>query len=239
MNTTTLNHEQIEQNYFDCESLKDLMETIEKDMQASGEVVCQFIVNGMALHENDEKRLHGTPITDVQSLEIRSERPAQLLFEVLKNWEIEIPGIVSQTDTLAQNIRAKGPEGQYTAFVNLIDSCQFLIESLVSMDTVIDTAAFLDRHAWTKSEDQMSVAVGQALDCFERKDFAVLADVLEYDLANSLQSWFDLLKGLNRDLQEENERDSRALNDRIFKKSGPAESDPLADESSAGDRGPA
>ena len=217
-----MNRLEIEQSHFDCDSLKELMGAIENKMQVHGEVVCQYVLNGMALKEEDELRLSAIKVEEIETLEVRSERPTALLFEILKNWEIEIPRIIIQTDKLAELIRAQGPEGHYTAFVNLIDSCQFLIESLVSVDSVIETGLFLSRDLWIQNEKIMAEAIGQALDAFERKDYAQLGDVLEYDLANSLQAWFDLLKDLNHSLQEENERDSGSLADRIFKKSADA-----------------
>ena len=227
MRTTIFTNEQIRDIAFDCTDLKDLVKTFEAQFQNQGEVICQFVINGMALEEDDEARLSQTRVEEIKKLEIRSEKPTALLFEVLKNWQTEIPRIIEQTDELAQTLRQKGPEGHYTAFVNLIDSCQFLIESLVSMDAVVDVGLFLDRMTWAQNEKEMARAMGQALDSFQKKDFAQLGDVLEYDLANSLQSWFDLLKGLGKDLQEANERDSRELADRIFKKSGQPEQDSL------------
>jgi hypothetical protein len=236
MRSTVLNRNQIAESHFHCENLKDLMGSIENQMQTTGEVVCQYVLNGMTLREDDEKRLSEIKLDEIETLEVRSEKPTALLFDILKNWETEIPRIIEQTDHLASNLRAHGPEGQYTAFVNLIDSCQFLIESLVSIDSVVETAAFLPRENWLKNEKEIADAIGQALSSFEKKDFSLLGDILEYDLANSLQSWFDLLKGLNRRLQEENERDSGALTDRVFKKSGGTQSNPVDQSSSTDDR---
>ena len=227
MRASVFTAEQIKQIGFDCTNLKDLVKVFEEQFQDQGEVICQFIINGMALQEDDEARLSQTQIEEIQKLEIKSEKPTALLFEVLKNWQSEIPRIIEQVDGLAQTLRLKGPDGHYTAFVDLIDSCQFLIESLVSMDAVIDIGLFLDRMTWALNEKEMARAMGQALDSFQKKDYAMLGDVLEYDLANSLQSWFDLLKGLGRDLQEANERDSRELANRIFKKSAQPEQDTL------------
>ena len=232
MKSTILNRAELEKTHFDCENLKDLMASIEDLMQTRGEVVCQYVVNGMALQEADEKRLSETRIEEIETIEVKSEQPTALLFEILKNWELEIPRIIEQTDALAGSIRLRGPDGQYTAFVNLIDSCQFLIESLVSMDSVIETDPYMPREGWLASEKEMASAIGLALESFEKKDHAMLADTLEYDLANSLQSWFDLLKGLNANLQEENDRDSGALTHRIFKKSGESQSDSLDREAS-------
>lgn len=237
MKSTFLTRAQISKKHFDCANLSDLMKAVEDDMQTRGEVVCQYVLNGMHLEESDERRLSSTPVSDIDILEIRSEKPTALLFDILQNWEIEIPRVIGKTDELATQLRIKGPEGRYTGFVNLIDSCQFLIESLVSMDSVVDVGQFLSREEWTRCEYQMGEAIGQALLAFEKKDYPLLGDVLEYDLANSLQSWFDLLKSLRTSLQEENDRDSGALTERLFKKSGEPQSNPVDLEAAPADGG--
>ncbi|MBX2996400.1 MAG: hypothetical protein KF681_16380 [Bdellovibrionaceae bacterium] len=219
MKSTVINRGELEQIYFGCDNLKDLIAQVEAEFQKRGEVVCQIIINDMALHESDEVKLGATLMTDIAKVEVRSEKPSALLIDIVHNWELELPKMVTLSDNLAQGIRLKGPEGQYTSFVQLIDSCQFLIESLVSMDSIIDTELFLDRQVWMQNEKMMTEAVGQALSAFEKKDFAILADVLEYDIANALQAWFDLMKDLGGRLRAENDQDSQHLTDRIFKKS--------------------
>ncbi|MFN7729680.1 MAG: hypothetical protein ACK5P7_11035 [Bdellovibrio sp.] len=221
MKSTMITPAELEQTYFGCDSLKDLIQRLEAEFQKRGEVVCQFVINDLALHESDEVKLGATKMSDIQKVEVRSEKPSALLIDIVHNWELELPKMVTLSDNLAQSLRLKGIEGQYTPFVQLIDSCQFLIESLVSMDSIIDTDLFMDRAIWMQNEKLMTEAVGQALGAFEKKDFAILADVLEYDIANALQAWFDLLKDLGGQLRAENEQDSKKLTDRIFKKSGP------------------
>ena len=230
MKSTQITQADLEQTYFDCETLSDLILSLENDFQKRGEVVCQVIINGMPLQESDESKLGQTRMHELKTVEVRSEKPSALLIDILANWEAELPKMIRHSDQLAQGLRQRGPEGQYTSFVQLIDSCQFLTESLVSMDSIVDMGLFLDRAVWLGNEKIMTEAVGQALTAFEKKDFSVLADVLEYDLANALQSWFDLLKSFNERLKAENDQDSQQLTDRIFKKSSTAGDNSVADE---------
>ena len=69
MKTTNLGKSEIQQTYFDCENLRDLMLAIESRMQESGEVVCQYVLNGMVLQEADEARMSGIGIEEIKNLE--------------------------------------------------------------------------------------------------------------------------------------------------------------------------
>lgn len=222
MRSTLLQQSQLDQTHFNCETLAELIRSIETDFQSRGEVICQIIINDLPLHESDEARLAMTHISEIHKVEVKSAKPSQLLIDILQNWESEFPKMIEMADQLSTDLRLKGTEGgQYTAFVQLIDSCQFLIESLVSMDAILETDQFLNRQVWIESEKLMTHAVGQALQAFEAQDFTLLADVLEYDLANALQSWSDLLKSLGLRLKTENDENSNELSNRIFKKNAP------------------
>lgn len=225
MNSTVMTRSEIEKQYFNTDSLNELIGALEKEAESKGEVICQVLINDMALTEGDEQRLAAIPLSDIHKLEIRSERPAQLLFDILLNWEQELPKMIAKSDELATRLRNEGREAVYTPFVQLVDSCQFLIESLMSLDAVVETGRYLSPEVWTASEKVMAESVGQTLDAFEQNNDAILADVIEYDLANALQSWFDLLKGFRATLTAEYENNHGELINHIFKKSAKSQAD--------------
>lgn len=218
MNTTLLTRELISQDYFDCESLHDLIAQIESEFQKKGQVVCQVIVNDIPLHENDEARMGSARLDEINTLEIKTTEPGSLLREIIHNWLHEFPKMIEMCDQNAEQFRLKGKECEYTAFVRLIDSCQFLTDSLVSVDTIIHVDRFIDKSIWFNNEELMTQAVGGALGAFEKQDFIQLADVLEYDLANTLQAWFDLVQELDKKLEQMYLESNDEFYDSLFKK---------------------
>ncbi|GIL16787.1 MAG: hypothetical protein BroJett040_05380 [Oligoflexia bacterium] len=218
MNTTVMTQNELIEKYgTEPKTLGELFKLIEMDLQSSGEVICQFRVNGMRLSQEDEVRMSSFDRDQIDVLEIQSQKPTDLLFELLDNWSLELPKLIESTDQLAGGIRFEGMEGHLKSFVEMIDSCQFLVESLVSLEGVIKTD-YVQSKEWRENALLTSRAIGDALKAFEKKDFVLIAEILEYDLGHSLQIWKELLDGLSQSLKKENERNSKEFSEGIFKK---------------------
>lgn len=224
MNTTAINKQNLITEFGNSTPLKVVFEKIHLQWQERGEVVCQFRINGMNLTEADEGRLAQATLEEVQTFEVDSQRPDDLLQAVLQNWVNELPTLITNADQLAQEIRFEGIEGKLSSFVNLVDTCQFLIDSLLTLGGVVQTQAWTQGEQWVENEKLTARAIGEALAAFEKKDFTLLAEVVEYDLGHSLQVWLELLKGFLQKVIDERTKDPR-VGDRLFKK------DPLPEES--------
>jgi hypothetical protein len=154
------------------------------------------------LTEEDEKKFSGFQMTEVEFLEVESETPKILLVEVLNNWVETLPGMIGKSDQLAGSIRLKGIENQMRDFVDLVDTCQFLVDSLMSLRTLCRDIAYVNGSQWKTHEELTARAIAEALNVFEKKDFVLLADIMEYDLGHCLQSWLDSLTELKRHVLE-------------------------------------
>jgi hypothetical protein len=219
MNKTLMTREDIKKTYAESSDLGQLFTMLEKEFSERGEVICQFRLNGMNLTEADEQRLSMVGVQDVDFIEIDSESPTALLFGLMENWILELPKLLENTDLLAKEIRFKGIEGHLKSFVELIDSCQFLMDSLLSLEKVVQGVQ-MDTPIWHEAQQLTARSIGQALKVFEQKDFVLLAEILEYDLAHSLQLWLEQIRSLNRVLREENAKDTAGFSDRIFQRQG-------------------
>ncbi|MGZ5279484.1 MAG: hypothetical protein ACXWC9_06060, partial [Pseudobdellovibrionaceae bacterium] len=181
-------------------TLGEIFLQIENDLKALSEVVCQFKVNGLALDEQGEKRLASVQLGELQTLEVFSQQPRAILGDVLTNWVKQIPALIERNDELAGLIRFKGVEGQLKSLVELIDQCQLLIDSIISIDSVFPELMMVQSEKWKKAQKQTASAIGEALQAFQKKDFNWLADILEYDLGHSLQTWMEHLDSMKQDL---------------------------------------
>lgn len=217
MNRSKFNLEEILKDYSEAQNLGDLFHKVEDTFAARGEVVCQFIINGMALTEADEQRMSQVPFDEIRTLEIDSESPAVLLFGLLNNWIAELPELLRSIDSLAKDIKFKGIEGKLKSFVDMIDSCQFLVESLINLESILKKES-MDIENWKKNKVLTARAIGDALGAFENKDFVLLSEVLEYDLGHSLQEWLEEIIRMRDHLKQENDKDSKQFSARIFEK---------------------
>jgi hypothetical protein len=86
------------------------------------------------------------------------------------------------------------------SLVDLIDDCQLLIDSLLSIQTVFSEMKYVQSEEWLGAQSKMSLAVGEVLAAFKNKNTTLLADILEYDMGHSLQLWLDTLINLRQNL---------------------------------------
>lgn len=183
--------------------LGEIFEKLEQEMSKSGQVICLFKINGMSLDEEGEKRFSQSSLEEVDLIEVQTQDPAVLLVNVVDGWIKQIPTFIERTDNLAQDIRLKGLDGQMNQIVDLIDSCQMLIESLISIDSVLPANPIVQGDVWLKYEKSTATAVGETLDAFQRRDINLLADLLEYDLAHSLQCWLEILSNFKDYIEQD------------------------------------
>lgn len=200
MNALSLSQKQILEGYTECQSLGQLFKKLEDELFARGHVVCQFRVNGMNLTEEDEKRLSTAPLDEVQSLEVGFQAPNSLIGGALDSWCRDLPFLVQHTDEMAAQFRFSSVEGNLRDFVQLIDECQMLVDSLIAMDSLLAHNSVVSSEQWKKTEAGMAHAIGEALQAFQKKDFTQLADILEYDIGHSLQTWLELLTAVKANL---------------------------------------
>lgn len=198
MKTHNFNSEEIENFKYGCNNLEDFLARIDKKQQENGYVVCQFVINGIKISEADEQRMKSFSLKDIHSLTLFFEEPNQLLIEIVQNWKDEIPKIIENADQLAGTIRTSGVENQIGSFIQLVESCQLLVQSLLSLSHVIDTHGLFDTGQWIIGEQMLAEAVGQTLKSFDARDTKALADIIEYDLANTLMTWIEIFNLLDK-----------------------------------------
>lgn len=202
MNKVMLSRSDLNKDFSEETTLGEVFGQIEKKLQGRGEIVCRFLVNGLTLTEEDEKKFAQFKLGEVDFIEVESETPTALLTAVLANWVDTLPGMIRKSDQLAQDIRVKGVENHMRDFVDLVDSCQFLVESLISLRSLCRDLPFVTSAQWRENEMVTAKAIAEALNIFERKDFVLLADIMEYDLGHCLQSWLDALMELKQNVHQ-------------------------------------
>lgn len=208
MSTYRWTKQELATQFPESKTLGELFRQVEIELGKSNKVVCQFKVNGLSLTEETERRLKDGNVQDVDLLEITAETTESLLSGILENWRVEIPKMIDINDRLAQDFRFQGIEGRLKPFVSLIDSCQLLVDSVMTIDNLLNAAKTVQADKWKSTERGMATSIGEALQAFQKKDYTLLADVLEYDLGHSLQSWQELLGQLMVEVKNDTEADA-------------------------------
>ncbi|MNJ92677.1 hypothetical protein D3C87_103510 [compost metagenome] len=191
--------------YNNTTKLEKVFGDIEQDLRAENQVVCRYIVNGLEIAESDEARFSTVTLDQVETLEYLAENSKDLIGLVMRGWIEALPELVRKTEGVSQRIRAQGFSGMYKSIHDLVQNCEFLIDSILSLRELMgDQLLGGNPIDWFTSEQVSQKTVKEALHALENKDFVLLADVLEYDLNNVLQMWLENLKSLEKSLNGEN-----------------------------------
>lgn len=166
---------------------------IERELKENNQVVCQFIVNGMELKENDEPRFSAISLNEIETLEYLSEGSEVLVESVLNSWIDALPELIMRTEELAGRIRVGGLVGSLKDINDLVENCEYLVGSMASIKQMMGDVLADGKAGWEEAEKVSYQAVKQALHALEAKDFVQLADILEYDLNHTLQTWLESL----------------------------------------------
>jgi hypothetical protein len=200
MNTLKINRDELRDKYPKLDSLGEVIRHFESEFTKTGQVICQFKINGLDLTEEDEVRFQDLSSEEIDQMEINFQTPENLLLGLLDGWLEKTPRLIEQADNLASHIRFKGIEGQFKILVDLVDDAQLLVDSLLSIDSLFSRFDVVTSAKWQSNEAAMAASVGQTLNAFQGKDFNLLADVLEYDLSHCLQVWLELMTALRKEV---------------------------------------
>lgn len=184
--------------------LSRVFNDIENDLRSTNQVVCRYVVNGLEIAEADEAKFGTVSLDQVETLEYLTENSRDLMSAVLRGWLEALPELIQRTENLSQRMRAQGLSGLLKSIHDLVQNCEFLIDSVMSLKELMgDQYQVTSPVNWMKAEGESKKTVLEALRALENKDFVLLADVLEYDLNNVLQMWFEHLQALEKSLNGE------------------------------------
>ena len=135
-------------------------------------------------------------LKEVTTLEYLSERSSALVDTVIEGWIQALPELIGKCEKLSAEIRKQGIQHHLKDVRDLVDNCQFLISSIISLKNILGDAVIAAVPSWEKAESSTQNSLQQALIAFEKKDFAELADVVDYDLNHGLQLWLEILESV-------------------------------------------
>jgi hypothetical protein len=189
--------DQLRNFYQENISLEKVFTDIERDLQATNQVVCRYIVNGIELDESEEKKFSSVTLEEVETLEYLTENSRDITAIVLRSWVEALPELIENTEILSKKLRVQGLNGSLKSICDLVENCEYLIDSTLTMKKALSDLFFgVHPLNWDQTELLSKRVVREAMQALEKKDHLLLAEVLEYDLNNVLQLWLDHMKEL-------------------------------------------
>jgi hypothetical protein len=201
MTTLTWSNEQIQSEFAECENLEQVISSVENRVWTNGEVVCEIFVNGFSLNEEDETRFSSSALADIKELKIQSNRPDELVRETLGSISTYIPELSKETDELAnryRDIHGPGVKNQEqvdqevtNVLYNVLEGFRWLTDAIFLIRTQLENWAEVGDLVddWKELEEKHTKALKELISAFDQQDQTLIADVLEYDVADVLEDW--------------------------------------------------
>lgn len=195
MQKTTWTAEQIDAEFGDLGSLSDVIKVIEGYFWHRGEVICEIRVNGMFMDGKDEIRFASERVENLESIEIKSQRPQDLLAETLRSVSEYLPRVRESAILVAERFQQGNNDEAHRLCLKVLDSCRWLSDWLFLVKKSCGNWAHVkvSEDLWRRAELAFTNVLRDLCSAYENKDFVALADILEYELSNSLGQWLELV----------------------------------------------
>lgn len=193
MNKIVINRDSINKDYFDCDNLQSILEKIKADLLNEKKIVCSLRVNNDYLTDAIEDENINFKLKDLHLIEIEYCSEDIFYIEFLDSTTAFLTDLINICPHMSEKIY----ENSYNEF-NLL-----FTDFLGSMDSVTTALVYIQEHlpssqekAWRALEVKLSAVLQQTLEVFSKKDYVVLADLIEYEMMEVLRDWHKIIIGL-------------------------------------------
>jgi hypothetical protein len=195
MKSLTWSSAEIGNLYSTCQSLSEVISSIESDCAKRGEVVCEININGMVLTEEQELKFAKSDVEEIKQLTIKVSGLGDLLDDSLVAIWQYIPEMARISLSASDKFRKDELEQGCASLSSIIQGSSWLVDMFTQLrSNRIIALKGLSEEQWSRNEVTLLDVTKQMSQALERKDYVLLADVLEYDWITVLQDWLTLLR---------------------------------------------
>jgi hypothetical protein len=190
-----LSEKEIIQQFSDLQNLGEIIQDIETSAKASNAVVCEITVNGMLLHESDETRFKGTRTSEIKELFYKTQEIENLVVESIASVLSYLSKLTESAIGTSEKLRLGEWEEAHRNLNAVVSGTEWVVDMLSQIRMVDKKAATLDLD-WKELDADFLNSTKGLLEAFEKSDYVLVADLLEYDWSNSLEKWLSLVNRL-------------------------------------------
>ncbi len=207
MNVTKYSEEEIKSIFLDQSNLKEVLAKIYLECGARGEVICEVSVNGIILTEEDERKFENSPISEIRNIMIRSQYPHFLLDESLEGCLDLISKLLGAFELTAKYFRSSNLHLAHSHQSACIEGVQWFIQMMTHFKAVYGVLRSALPQRWAELENNMGIVLNEIFDAYSKKNYILVADLLEYDLIGIFSQWHYELSQLERGAKGERSAD--------------------------------
>ncbi len=200
METIKLDKFEIQKKFSREKMLKDIVLQLEKMVAAEQKVICRLRVNGLLLSEKDEDRFSNTGSDEIHEIEMELENLTHLIHGTVQSL-IEFATVLKSSVTRTADAFRSSPAADVShRFASLMPNVQCFADALIALKPNLGQI-FKNKHGfsqkWDEAEVKMMQMVTELIVAYEKQDFVLVSDVLEYELSNSIDNWMAILSELS------------------------------------------
>lgn len=190
------NHERLLDDFPECTCLSEILNEISQQAWKQKSVICEIQLNNQFLSEEEEVKLAEKRVEQIQSLQISTQTTEELLKSSVKSYIQFIPQIKKAAIDCSEDFREQNVSEGSGRFTDVLDGCRWMTDALTLLKTNMQKwDAFLEMGPeWSVMEAKYSHAVHEIVKAYESNDTQLLADILEYELSNSLDGWVEVFE---------------------------------------------
>ncbi len=187
-------------------NLGQLITAISQWSKNQGRVVCSVSVNGTKLRETEESRFSEMKISEIAELCVESESPDGLLDESLMGCMEHIDKLMLAFEKVAYLFQSGDVEYAKRYQNMTLESMNDFFELITHYGAVYELYRGDLTTEWKSLETKLPNLLQQILNAFEKKEYTLVADLLEYEMLTLLEQWKIEIKALgdtNSDADQE------------------------------------
>jgi hypothetical protein len=194
--TSKWNKSDVQANFGACLNLAQVIDQLEKEISARGEVICEIAINGVLLEDGDEARMAERPRQAIEEIAIRTDRPENLIRQAMQSTHSFIPLLTEASLSTAHSFRDGRWQQAAEQFREAIEGCHWFVETLLHARGAASGTGQPVRGAerWHEAEKMLFRVVQELTEAYDRKDYVLTADLLEYELTAALEMWEPVIR---------------------------------------------
>lgn len=203
MKSLKWSHELLQRDFPDQSTLQDVLSCLNAQLWSEELLISEIYLNGEMLDEEAEIKSGAVSKSIIESLEVVAKTLPELITNSVETHMKVIPLIKSAAIQCSENFRNQQLNSGQKSLTDVLESCQYMTEALSLLKSSIKQwDGFVEfGPEWGVTESHYSSAVNQLVAAYQSNDPLLLADVLEYELTNSLDDWVHVFEKIQKQFE--------------------------------------
>ncbi len=193
-----------------CDNLKEILDCF-LEMVGKDHSILEIEVNERFL-KVDPEEFEFIGLEQIESLKIGFVNSDLLLIQSCESLRGFVQDVQNQCFSCADHYREEKMVEAVKGFESILEATDWFVEGLVKIRENVETRKTFGQfsESWQATEMHMSTILQRVLETFQKRDFLLLADLLEYELVGSLEKWSENLQKIEKYYVQSADRKSKS-----------------------------